>query len=72
MTKALTESIRYVFETENLHRIQANHLISNEASAALLKKSGFVKEGIAKNYLCINCKWQDYVLTSLTNNSWKS
>ena len=38
MTEALTESIRYVFETESLHRIQANHLIGNEASAALLKK----------------------------------
>lgn len=47
------------------------YLPSNTRSEKLLKRCGFVVEGLAKNYLQINGRWQDHVLSSLTNPVWK-
>jgi len=70
MGEALLAAIQYVFKERNLHRIMANYLPNNRRSAAVLKKLGFVIEGLAKNYLWINGSWQDHVLTSLINEDW--
>ena len=35
---------------------------SNEASIGLLEKTGFQREGYAREYLCINGMWQDHLL----------
>lgn len=67
MTKALRVAIDFMFDKEQLHRIQANHIPSNERSGRLLKKLDFVEEGRAKDYLCIAGRWEDHILTSLTN-----
>jgi ribosomal-protein-alanine N-acetyltransferase len=50
-----------------LHRIMANHRPENERSARLLERLGFVREGLAKDYLFIDGDWCDHVLTSLTH-----
>mgnify|MGYP001315397871 CR=1 len=70
MTECLQAAIAYVFEELNLHRISANFMPHNEASAKVLKKSGFVQEGIAEDYLYINGKWERHVLMSLINTNW--
>jgi len=70
-TEAVKESIRYVFDNKNLHRIMANYMPTNLGSAKVLKKLGFIVEGEAKNYLRINGRWEDHILTSLTNRDWK-
>ena len=61
--------IAYAFEELRLHRIMANYIPSNARSARLLSRLGFVKEGLAKDYLKIDGRWQDHVLTSLTNHT---
>jgi ribosomal-protein-alanine N-acetyltransferase len=70
MTEALQASIDYVFATLNLHRIAANYMPRNEASARVLAKCGFEQEGVARDYLCIGGKWEEHVLCSLTNRGW--
>jgi ribosomal-protein-alanine N-acetyltransferase len=40
---------------------------TNERSAALLRRLGFVVEGYARDYLFIGGKFRDHILTSLTN-----
>ena len=72
MTRALTLTNRCMFEQYNLHRIMANYLPENLASGRVLEKLGFVREGIAKDYLRINGVWRDHVLTSLTNDQWQA
>ncbi len=67
MCEALTAAIRYMFDEKRLHRIQANHLPENARSAALLARLGFVREGLAKDYLFIGDRWRDHVLNALTN-----
>lgn len=71
MTEALREAVRYMFEDKNIHRIMANYLPENERSARVLDRLGFVREGIAKEYLHIGGEWRDHILTSLTNRNWK-
>ena len=72
ITECLQAAISYVFEELNLHRISANYMPHNKASARVLEKCGFVQEGIAEDYLYINSKWEKHVLTSLINKEWRS
>lgn len=67
MSEGVAKGIEYMFEAQNLHRIMANYMPSNERSARLLHRLGFVVEGYAKKYLLINGEWEDHILTSLTN-----
>lgn len=68
MSEAVSAAIRYAFEELKLHRIMANYVPHNDRSARLLERLGFVVEGRAKNYLYIQDRWQDHILTSLTNH----
>ena len=67
MTEALEAAIAWVFEHLGLHRIMANYIPRNEKSGAVLKRLGFQIEGYARDYLFIEDRWQDHVLTALTN-----
>jgi ribosomal-protein-alanine N-acetyltransferase len=67
MHEALSEIIRYAFRERQLHRIMANYLPSNERSARVLSRLGFVVEGYAAEYLFIDGAFRDHVLTALTN-----
>ena len=67
MTEALETGLKYMFEVARLHRIMANYMPSNARSAKVLERLGFTLEGRAKDYLFINGRWQDHILTSLTN-----
>ena len=67
MHEAVQAGIDHMFNTVGLHRIMANHLPHNQRSAKLLARLGFEREGYAKSYLKIAGRWQDHVLTALTN-----
>lgn len=69
MHEALAATIAYMFDVKALHRVQANHLPENARSAALLARLGFVREGLAKDYLFIGGGWRDHVLNALTNTA---
>lgn len=71
MTEALQVAINYVFEELNFHRIMAHYMPHNQRSGNVLKRLGFVVEGYARDYLLINGKWQDHILTSLMNPDWE-
>src|SRR6516165_5438501 len=45
-----------------LHHIEAACIPANVASIRLLEKTGFRREGFAREYLCINGVWQDHLL----------
>lgn len=72
MKRIVRHAIQYAFNDMNLHRIMANHMPDNERSAALLKSLGFEREGYARDFLLIAGRWEDHVLTSLTNPAHRS
>lgn len=67
MTEAVGATVAFAFETLKLHRVSASYMPSNVRSAAVLERCGFEIEGHAKAYLLINGRWEDHVLTAITN-----
>jgi len=62
MTAAVNAVIPFAFGTLKLHRIEAACIPANIASVRLLEKTGFKREGFARQYLCIDGVWQDHLL----------
>jgi [ribosomal protein S5]-alanine N-acetyltransferase len=62
MTAAVRAVIPFAFNTLRLHRLEAACIPTNTGSIRLLENTGFVREGYAREYLCINGIWQDHLL----------
>jgi [ribosomal protein S5]-alanine N-acetyltransferase len=62
MTAAVRAIIPFAFASLRLHRLEAACIPTNAGSIRLLEKTGFVREGYAREYLCINGIWQDHLL----------
>jgi len=62
MTDAVRAVAPFAFGALALHRLEAACIPGNTASSRLLAKCGFAREGLAREYLCINGKWQDHLL----------
>jgi ribosomal-protein-alanine N-acetyltransferase len=62
MTAAVRAFLPFAFGALRLHRVEAACIPSNTASARLLERCGFIREGRAREYLCINGAWQDHLL----------
>ncbi|MER7890466.1 GNAT family N-acetyltransferase [Micromonospora sp. NPDC094482] len=70
-TKAVRETVRVAFEELGLHRVQAETLLHNVRSQRVLERNGFVRFGMAPEYLHIAGRWQDHVMYQVINPSWK-
>jgi ribosomal-protein-alanine N-acetyltransferase len=68
MTAAVTSFLPFAFQTLRLHRIEAACIPANAASIRLLEKTGFRREGFAREYLCIAGVWQDHLLYARLKN----
>jgi [ribosomal protein S5]-alanine N-acetyltransferase len=62
MTAAVRAIIPFAFASLRLHRLEAACIPTNAGSIRLLERTGFVREGYAREYLCINGIWQDHLL----------
>jgi ribosomal-protein-alanine N-acetyltransferase len=65
MRAALKTCLDYMFNTCNVLRIIAPYMPEHINYGKLLHKVGFVNEGYAPHYQCINGTWRDYTLTAL-------
>lgn len=68
MTAAIRAVVPFVFDSLDLHRLEAACLPANTASMRLLEKTGFKREGLARRYLRINGGWQDHLLYGLLDS----
>jgi len=71
MSEGLGLALKFAFERLRLHRLEAACLPHNAPSRGVLLKSGFREEGYAREYLCINGKWQDHVLFAMLASEWQ-
>lgn len=62
MTAAVRAVVPFAFATLRLHRLEAACIPTNAGSIRLLENTGFVREGYAREYLCIDGAWQDHLL----------
>jgi [ribosomal protein S5]-alanine N-acetyltransferase len=72
MSEAVEAAVRYMFEVQRMHRINANYVPRNERSGRLLRRLGFAVEGYARDLLVLNGRWEDHILTSRINPDWSA
>lgn len=68
-TRALVPA---AFKKLGFHRLEAVIDLDNRASIALIKSSGFYREGIKKHYWFQNGRWEDQVVYIATPELWKT
>jgi len=71
MKEGIENTLNFVFNQLNLHKIEAYIFYDNIAAIQLINKIGFVDDGIAKSYVEIKGTWTDhnryYLLNPNTN-----
>ncbi|HUR29625.1 MAG TPA: GNAT family protein, partial [Planctomycetota bacterium] len=60
MKEALPLALRRAFEQLDLRRIEADVLPENVASKRLLRSTGFVQEGLAREFVRVAGRWRDH------------
>lgn len=71
MTLGMDLVLRYAFNKMKLHRLEANVQPENKPSIALVKRSGFTKEGFSRRYLKISGKWRDHERWAILAEDWR-
>jgi ribosomal-protein-alanine N-acetyltransferase len=61
-TAAAGAMVEVAFDRLDLHRVEASTLRHNVRSQRVLERNGFVRFGLAPQYLKIAGRWQDHVL----------
>ncbi len=67
-TEAVASVISYAFDHMKLHRLEAHIMRSNEASRRLVTRLGFLDEGVCRDYLFLNGRWEDHLRYALCND----
>jgi ribosomal-protein-alanine N-acetyltransferase len=66
-TATVADIMRLAFDELRLHRIEAGTLLHNRASQRVLERNGFVRFGIAPQYLNVAGRWQDHAMYQALN-----
>jgi ribosomal-protein-alanine N-acetyltransferase len=72
MSEALHAMIEYGFENLHLNRLEAFVLPGNERSSHVLRKLGFVEEGVLREYGFWENQFWDMRCFSLVKRDWQS
>lgn len=72
MSEAVRGILPEIFIEQRFHRLEAACLPHNAASIRVLEKTGFQREGYARQYLKIAGEWQDHLLFAMLENDYKN
>ena len=71
MREGIELVLREAFVNLRLHRIEANIQPGNQASIALARGAGFVREGFSPRYLKIGGRWRDHERWAILAEDWR-
>jgi ribosomal-protein-alanine N-acetyltransferase len=63
--------VAHAFRRLKLHRLEANIQPGNQASIALARKCGFIREGFSRRYLRILGRWKDHERWALLSEDFR-
>jgi len=72
MREGVALVLQHAFRELRLHRLEAAIQPQNRRSIALVKRSGFRKEGFSPRYLKIGGRWRDHERWALLEEQWRS
>lgn len=72
MREGLEVVMARAFTELGLHRLEANIQPANQASIALVRGAGFVKEGFSERYLKIGGRWRDHERWAIRVEQWRA
>ena len=71
MTEALALTLRFAFQRLRLNRLEANIQPRNLSSKSLVRRAGFVREGMSRRYLRVCGRWQDHERWAMLAEDWR-
>jgi ribosomal-protein-alanine N-acetyltransferase len=71
MSEGLQLVLARAFTDLRLHRLEANIQRGNLASIALVRKAGFVREGLSERYLKIAGRWREHERWAIRAEQWR-
>jgi ribosomal-protein-alanine N-acetyltransferase len=71
MTEGLELVLGRAFDGLRLHRLEANIQPRNGKSIALVRRCGFVREGISERYLKVAGRWRDHERWAIRGEQWR-
>jgi ribosomal-protein-alanine N-acetyltransferase len=72
MSEGMDLLLRHAFTELRLHRIEANIQPGNKASIALVRRAGFVREGLSERYLKLGGRWRDHERWAIRAEQWRA
>ncbi|WNZ25798.1 GNAT family N-acetyltransferase [Leptolyngbya sp. NK1-12] len=72
MSEALKPVLRFAFETLNLNRLYAYHMVRNPASGKVLQKNGFTQEGLLRQRVRKWGVFEDAKLWAILRQDWRN
>lgn len=72
MSAGLRLLLRRAFAELSLHRVEASVQPANRASIALVRRGGFVREGLSERYLKIGGRWRDHERWAIRAEQWRA
>ena len=71
MSEALPLALQRAFAGLGLRRVEADVLAENRASKRLLRNTGFVKEGLSREFAHVAGRWRDHERWALLKSAAK-
>lgn len=68
--EAVTAVLRHLFTVDGLHKVEAEADARNTASARLLERVGFTREGLRRQHTWMKGEWTDDLLYGLLAADW--
>ena len=70
-TEALQLVLRYAFKRLRLHRLEASIQPHNVPSRALVRRAGFVREGLSRGLVKMGGRWRDHERWAILAEDWR-
>lgn len=71
VTRSCRAALKYTFESRGVNRVQIRAAVDNVKSRAVAERLGFTFEGVQRQAILVNGRFQDLAVYSMLASEWK-